>query len=115
MNVYDIRKPCIGTLCYPEFDVLDVYLNKPEVQEALGVHRKCVQLVGKLWFHGGWGCLERAGSCGGAASCKPFPPAFLYPLPSCAPCLPALLPFLLPPHPPNPNPPFPGGSRATCG
>ncbi|KFM23919.1 Serine carboxypeptidase-like 49 [Auxenochlorella protothecoides] len=40
MNVYDIRKPCVGPLCYAEFEVLDTYLNLPEVQEGLGVNRK---------------------------------------------------------------------------
>lgn len=40
MNVYDIRKPCKGPLCYPEFEVLDDYLNRPDIQKELGVHRK---------------------------------------------------------------------------
>lgn len=40
MNVYDIRKPCKGPLCYTEFEVLDDYLNRPEVQARLGVNRR---------------------------------------------------------------------------
>lgn len=39
MNVYDIRKPCVGTLCY-DFSALDEYLNDPEVQRKLGVTRE---------------------------------------------------------------------------
>ncbi|EIE20942.1 peptidase S10, serine carboxypeptidase [Coccomyxa subellipsoidea C-169] len=35
-NVYDIRKPCIGPLCY-DFSLLDRYLAQDEVREALGV------------------------------------------------------------------------------
>lgn len=36
MNVYDIRKPCVGQLCY-DFSALDEYLNDPAVQSKLGV------------------------------------------------------------------------------
>ena len=36
MNVYDIRKPCIGSLCY-DFSRLDDYLAQPDVRKALGV------------------------------------------------------------------------------
>ena len=35
-NVYDIRKPCIGQLCY-DFSRLDDYLAQPDVRKALGV------------------------------------------------------------------------------
>ena len=42
INVYDIRKPCIGMLCY-DFSRLDKYLAQPHVRKALGVgDRKCV-------------------------------------------------------------------------
>jgi cathepsin A (carboxypeptidase C) len=40
-NIYDIRLPCIGSLCY-NMSYVDEYLAKPEVQEALGV-------VGRPW------------------------------------------------------------------
>ncbi|BDA42498.1 Serine carboxypeptidase 3 [Coccomyxa sp. Obi] len=35
-NVYDIRKPCIGPLCY-DFSLLDRYLAQDKVREELGV------------------------------------------------------------------------------
>ena len=35
-NVYDIRKPCIGELCY-DFSRLDDYLAQPDIRKALGV------------------------------------------------------------------------------
>ena len=35
-NVYDIRKPCIGPLCY-DFSRLDDYLAQPSVRSMLGV------------------------------------------------------------------------------
>ena len=38
-NVYDIRKPCIGELCY-DFSRLDRYLAQPEVRTALGVDER---------------------------------------------------------------------------
>ena len=41
MNVYDIRKPCVGQLCY-DFSRLDKYLAQPDVRAALGVgDREC--------------------------------------------------------------------------
>ncbi|KAK9806679.1 hypothetical protein WJX73_007406 [Symbiochloris irregularis] len=36
MNVYDIRKPCVGALCY-DFSRLDKYLAQPDVRDKLGV------------------------------------------------------------------------------
>ncbi len=36
MNVYDIRKPCVGALCY-DFSRLDAYIAQPDVRKALGV------------------------------------------------------------------------------
>jgi len=38
LNVYDIRKSCQGDLCY-DFSLAEEYLNKPEVQKALGVNK----------------------------------------------------------------------------
>jgi serine carboxypeptidase-like clade 4 len=35
-QVYDIRKECIGPLCY-DFSRLDDYINQPHVREELGV------------------------------------------------------------------------------
>ena len=37
-NPYDIRKRCTsgGALCYPQLDLIDEWMNKPEVLEALG-------------------------------------------------------------------------------
>ena len=40
-NIYDIRLPCIGPVCY-DFSAVDQFLEIPEVQEALGV-------VGRSW------------------------------------------------------------------
>ncbi|VDB85108.1 unnamed protein product [Peniophora sp. CBMAI 1063] len=37
LNVYDISKPCIGTLCYPVMDEITGYLSRPDVREILGV------------------------------------------------------------------------------
>lgn len=37
VNVYDVRKQCKGPLCYDKFDVMDGYLNQPDVRMALGV------------------------------------------------------------------------------
>lgn len=36
INVYDIRKPCIGSLCY-DFDSIADWLNLPSVRQKLGV------------------------------------------------------------------------------
>ncbi|KAI8464535.1 MAG: serine carboxypeptidase III precursor [Monoraphidium minutum] len=36
VNVYDIRKECVGPLCY-DFSDADAYLNTPSVRKALGV------------------------------------------------------------------------------
>ncbi|PRT55557.1 Carboxypeptidase Y [Wickerhamiella sorbophila] len=38
LNVYDIREECQGDngLCYPQLDLIDQYLNLPEVKEAVG-------------------------------------------------------------------------------
>lgn len=36
INVYDIRKPCEGPLCY-DFSRLDAYINQPHVRKELGV------------------------------------------------------------------------------
>jgi len=33
---YDIRKPCVGSLCY-DFSNLEKFLNKKSVRESLGV------------------------------------------------------------------------------
>lgn len=39
MNMYDIRKPCVGdSLCYA-LGWMATLLNDPQVQEALGVDR----------------------------------------------------------------------------
>ncbi|AET40377.1 carboxypeptidase C PRC1 Ecym_5642 [Eremothecium cymbalariae DBVPG len=35
-NVYDVRKPCEGELCYGDLKYMSQYLNLPEVKEALG-------------------------------------------------------------------------------
>lgn len=37
LNNYDIRKPCIGSLCYP-MDYTLSFFDRPEVKAALGVH-----------------------------------------------------------------------------
>lgn len=37
VNVYDVRKKCHTALCYDEFEIMDSYLNRPEVRKALGV------------------------------------------------------------------------------
>ena len=45
MNVYDIRKPCVGALCY-DFSRLDAYIAQPDVRKALGVgDRRQAQLA----------------------------------------------------------------------
>jgi cathepsin A (carboxypeptidase C) len=36
VNLYDIRRPCKGSLCYEELDWISAYLNKKNVMEALG-------------------------------------------------------------------------------
>eukprot|EP00892_Ulva_mutabilis_P009379 jgi/Ulvmu1/6813/UM031_0016.1 len=36
INYYDIRKPCVGPLCY-DFSLLPKFLAQPDVQKALGV------------------------------------------------------------------------------
>lgn len=41
INIYDIRKECIGDLCY-DFSLMEEYLNLPETRKALGVgDREC--------------------------------------------------------------------------
>jgi len=42
INVYDIRKECEGALCYSEFEILDDFLNDPDVQKSFGVDREWV-------------------------------------------------------------------------
>lgn len=39
MNVYDIRKTCDAALCY-DFSDAERWLNRPDVQKALGVNKK---------------------------------------------------------------------------
>jgi hypothetical protein len=34
--LYDIRKPCVGSLCY-DFSNLEKFLNQKSVRESLGV------------------------------------------------------------------------------
>ena len=36
MNVYDVRKECVGPLCY-DFSLLDSYINQDHVRQKLGV------------------------------------------------------------------------------
>ena len=36
INVYDIRKECVGSMCY-DFSLMEEYLGQPEVKQALGV------------------------------------------------------------------------------
>lgn len=55
LNVYDIRKKCgSSALCYDEIEWLSAFLNKPEVQEELGVevhdYEMCDSSVGR-GFH----------------------------------------------------------------
>jgi cathepsin A (carboxypeptidase C) len=43
-NVYDIREDCEGgNLCYPQLDVIDKYLNLPEVKAAVGAEIETYQ------------------------------------------------------------------------
>jgi len=46
-NVYDIRKKCIGDGCYP-MENLDILLNKPEIQQILGVGKRFYSQCSKL-------------------------------------------------------------------
>lgn len=39
INVYDIRKPCIGSLCY-DFSLLTRWINQDYVRRALGARRR---------------------------------------------------------------------------
>jgi len=39
LNYYDIRKPCVGSLCY-DFSLIENFLNQPSVQQAIGVSRQ---------------------------------------------------------------------------
>jgi len=39
LNYYDIRKPCVGSLCY-DFSLIDNFLNQQSVQRAIGVNRQ---------------------------------------------------------------------------
>lgn len=39
LNVYDIRKKCVGDLCYDETLLID-FLNSEKVKAQLGVHKK---------------------------------------------------------------------------
>jgi carboxypeptidase C (cathepsin A) len=41
-NIYDIRKKCVGPLCY-DFSQVDDYLNRPDVRKKLGVPK------GRAW------------------------------------------------------------------
>lgn len=38
INYYDIRKQCVGSLCY-DFSRIDNFLNQASVQQAIGVSR----------------------------------------------------------------------------
>ncbi|KAI7883324.1 peptidase S10, serine carboxypeptidase [Lichtheimia hyalospora FSU 10163] len=35
-NLYDVRKECIGKMCFEIVDTMEAYLNRPEVLKALG-------------------------------------------------------------------------------
>ena len=35
-NLYDVRKECIGKMCFEIVDTMEAYLNRPEVLNALG-------------------------------------------------------------------------------
>lgn len=37
LNVYDIRKRCVGPMCY-NFDAIDAFMNRDDVQKALGAN-----------------------------------------------------------------------------
>lgn len=47
INRYDIRKQCMGNLCYDETLLLK-FLNSPEVQAQLGVEKKWVDCSDKV-------------------------------------------------------------------
>ena len=59
INVYDIRKPCLGPLCY-DFSLLDKYLAQPDVRARLGVGDRtcgdccieccCMHYLMYVWF-----------------------------------------------------------------
>ena len=52
-QVYDITKECEGPLCY-DFSVMDRYLNLPETQEELGVHKPWAACDMGVRRVGGW-------------------------------------------------------------
>jgi len=56
VNVYDVRRPCgTNSLCY-DFSSTDDYLNRDDVQEALGVKKpwqECSKLVDLVMVYGG--------------------------------------------------------------
>lgn len=48
MNPYDIRKRCIGDLCY-NTSLVEKYLNSPKVQAQLGVHKEWNVCASKVY------------------------------------------------------------------
>ena len=78
MSVYDIRKPCLGDLCY-EDKWLSKLLNDPAVQEVLGVddrkwesinYQVFFDLGGKPWSAASTKGQPHDGCCGVAQVCR---------------------------------------------
>ena len=83
-NVYDVRLPCVGPLCY-DFSTVDKFLNLPSTREWLGV--------------GDMQCAPHPPPPRCSIALLPFP-RFLSML--CSLCLPPSLPILCPPPSPPP-------------
>lgn len=68
INYYDIRKQCLGPLCY-DFSDADKFLNSAAVKKALGVDQEqqwqeCNMLVNAQFYGAGRGCsLWQQDSC----------------------------------------------------
>ncbi|KAL6946796.1 carboxypeptidase C [Hanseniaspora vineae] len=61
LNVYDIRKPCVGELCYEDMKYIDEYLNQDYVKKAVGAdedieqYQSCnMEINQNFLFQGDW-------------------------------------------------------------
>lgn len=57
LNIYDLRKPCVGSGCYADVDFHEDYLNLPYVRQAIGAEVStfvgCNSLVGQDFYYAG--------------------------------------------------------------
>jgi len=114
VNVYDIRKECVGPLCY-DFSDADAYLNSNgAAAAAAAAARRLAAVAGRpvVWTWRGWGGCARCG-CPSFCCIATHPPCNP---PTHLTLQPTHSPTLQPTNPPTPtNPPPTSGVRKALG